>query len=97
MATEGLKLLWQMMPYLSRLPLHHFTALALALGAIDDRDEDPEDDEDPEYDLTGALRLAGGNVSAAARLLRVCPKTVYRRLRAAGVVPASFRTSSAPS
>lgn len=94
MAMEGLKLLHQMMPYLAgRLTLPHFTALALALGAA----PDPEEDEDPEYDLVEALRLAGGNVSAAARLLRVCSKTVYRRLRAAGVVPASFRTSSAPS
>ena len=97
MATEGLYLLHQMMPYLAgRLTLPHFAALALALGAIDDHD-DPEDEEDPEYDLAGALRLAGGNVSAAARLLRVCTKTVYRRLRAAGMVPASFRTSSVPS
>lgn len=103
MAMEGLELLRQMMPFLAgRLALAPFTALALALGAVNepdrsiDRSTDP-DDEDPEYDLVEALRLAGGNVSAAARRCRVCPKTIYRRLRAAGVELSTLRTSSAPS
>lgn len=93
MAMEGLELLRQMMPFLAgRLTLPHFTALALALGAL----PDPDEAEDPEYDLVEALRLAGGNVSAAARLLRVCSKTIYRRLRSAGVDLSTLRTSTGP-
>lgn len=99
MAMEGLELLRRMMPFLAgRLSLPHFTALALALGAVPEADQstDPED-EDPEYDLVEALHLAGGNVSAAARLLKVCSKTIYRRLRSAGVELSTLRTSSPPS
>jgi DNA-binding NtrC family response regulator len=99
MAMEGLELLRCMMPFLAgRLTLPHFTALALALGAVPDADQSTDlEDEDLEYDLVKVLHLAGGNVSAAARLLKVCSKTIYRRLRSAGVELSAFRTSSGPS
>ncbi len=91
MVKDGLEALRELMPFLAgRLTLADFTRLALAAGAVDTSPHPPGD-------LAGVIRQAGGNVSEAARLLGVCTKTIYRRLRAAGVSPDSLRTSTGPS
>lgn len=47
-------------------------------------------------ELLAWLGQEGGNVSALARRLRVCTKTVYRWLRADGVNPKQWRQPAAP-
>jgi transcriptional regulator of acetoin/glycerol metabolism len=89
----GLDLFRQLLPYLAaRLTLAQFTALALALGARDDRPR-PLDLED----LAPFLKDSSGNVSEVARKLGVCTKTIYRRLAAQGLPVSSFRPSPIPS
>jgi transcriptional regulator of acetoin/glycerol metabolism len=90
---DRIKELRSIMPFLAgRLTLRDFTALALAMGA----DPDPRDYPplvDLSQDLAGVIRSVGGNISEAARLLDVHPKTIYRRLRCAGLSPSEIRTS----
>ncbi len=84
--NEGLQLLRQMLPYLAgRLTLAQFTAVALALGAVDHRHPD---------DLVHVLQEVNGNVSAAARRLGVATKTIYRRLAKSGKDIAEIRSIS---
>ncbi len=46
----------------------------------------------PQAQLTALLRQEGGNISAVARRLQVCTRTVYRWLRAYGLAWQDFRS-----
>ncbi len=92
MVKDGLDALRKLMPFLAgRLTLADFTRLAVAAGAVG------ASPPLPQGDVAGVVRQVGGNVSEAARLLGVCPKTVYRKLKAAGLSPDSLRTSTGPA
>ena len=45
----------------------------------------PKSDEEMKRELVEALEATGGNKSAAARLLRIDRRTVYRRLKRYGM------------
>jgi D-alanyl-D-alanine dipeptidase len=83
-------LLLQILPYLAgRVTLAQFALVAAALGLVGPASVVP--------DLAQVLQEANGNVCAAARLLGVCPKTIYRRAARAGMTVSSLRTSNGPS
>lgn len=85
-------LLARLLPYLAgHVTLAEFTAIALALGIVV-----PQGHHSPEL-FAQVLYEERGNVSAAARRLHVCTKTIYRRLRSQGVDLVIFRTESGPS
>src|SRR4030042_2020682 len=83
---EGLDLLRQMMPFLAgKLTLVQFSNLALALGAPDARHP---------ADLVAVLKDESLNISATARRLGLCSKTVYRRLKNLGIDVAGLRAET---
>ena len=87
----GSRLLAEMIPHLAgRVSLSQFVAIALVLGVIR-----PPGPLTPEA-LDQVLQEEAGNVSAAARRLGVCTKTIYRHLRRLRVRPAKFRPPGAP-
>lgn len=87
MKNEGPQLLRLMLPFLAgRITLAQFTGVSLALGVLPLPPPDPKD-------LVHVLQEENFNVSAAARRLRVCTKTIYRRLQKSGKDIVEIRAS----
>lgn len=104
MKNEALQCFRALMPFLAgRLTLAEFTFLAMAILDLDpDARPRPDPFEPPAFWDPGpsnvhlVLAEEGGNVSATARRLHVCTKTIYRWLRKSGKCVAVIR-SKGPS